>query len=208
MPLTFETFGNIFFETFLFIDWLTELLKMVYGVDAAGDLAWMVYTTFSFATLVLFLRFCTFMAIATPGGGSIVPVVCGCLIPSFMVPEAVVSKDNEKPTAALLGLPVCSAFVMLYGDPEYLKQFGPVHNRLAALQLVFEDLPDLIFDLIILTNVSDDEKGTVWFVLSLAWSVAGFVGVCATCTKGLMKDDGTLASKPPATPVGRPTSGP
>eukprot|EP00811_Abedinium_folium_P019789 NODE_28751_length_467_cov_2.550000.p5 GENE.NODE_28751_length_467_cov_2.550000~~NODE_28751_length_467_cov_2.550000.p5 ORF type:complete len:73 (-),score=21.48 NODE_28751_length_467_cov_2.550000:72-290(-) len=70
--------------------------------------------------------------------------------------------------------------------------------------MIFEDFPDLICDLVILTNLSDDAKGSVWFVLSLAWSVAGFLGTAVVCTKGLMDDDKTTPQAPEATTVGQP----
>eukprot|EP00811_Abedinium_folium_P010146 NODE_19384_length_845_cov_4.579387.p1 GENE.NODE_19384_length_845_cov_4.579387~~NODE_19384_length_845_cov_4.579387.p1 ORF type:complete len:140 (+),score=24.83 NODE_19384_length_845_cov_4.579387:203-622(+) len=123
LPMTAVKLFAVFAETYYFIDWLTDLFKVVLGGDAAGDLTWAVHLTFLFATLVLWIRFFSFYSIFIVDEGCYnISVACSCCLTSVVVPQKLLH-EPQKPTVVLMGLPLFSALVMFFADPTYIKKF-------------------------------------------------------------------------------------
>lgn len=101
-----------------------------------------------------------------------------------------------KATTVLFGLPLVGPIAMIFADEILFTtpamQF--VDNSLTGFQLILEDFPDLIIDMIVIIRGPGGD-GLVWFYISFICSMLGFLLMVVHWIRTVMKHEGTYAGR-------------
>lgn len=185
------------------IDFLTELMKVLCGKDAAGDyFPWAIFTLVMASWLMLHRAFdqVALMVLATGWAGEYLCVLmcstCPCACVFFPLanltfclyrqehPNAVTDERAifaQRPiSTVMLGLPFSGVMSMFFGPAELVMHPAQVHIRSmqAMFQTIFLNIPDFIVDLVVILNAEEDTEGVGWFYVSLFYSIIELATVC------------------------------
>merc|ERR1712136_79330 len=104
-----------------------------------------------------------------------------------------VEAHEGKATTAMLGIPIVGPLVLAMADLKYTNTTCTIDidNRLTSAQLLLEDCPDLVVDLLIIIRATEDDN-LLWFYLSLVFSCFEFLVCILVCLRRVMAREGTL----------------